>query len=72
METLEKRLSERFGQSEKNRIDADIYAQYRKKNTAISFDFTSSTMTDTRLKNFTDVAFPFADFSSYIDGLISL
>ena len=72
LETIEKRLRERYEQSEKKRVEADIYAQFRKKNTPISFDTASSTMTDSRLKGFTEIAFPFSDFSSYINGLLSL
>ena len=72
LETIEKRVSDMHGKAEKNRIEADIYAQYRKKNTPLSFDFASSTMTDTRLKAFTDIPFPLADFTSYINGLIAL
>ena len=72
LETLEKRLGDKREREEKKRIESDIYAQYRKKNTPISFDLASSTMTDTRLKAFTDIAFPFTDFSSYINGLITL
>ena len=72
LETIEKRLRERSEQSEKKRIEADIYAQYRKKNTPISFDFASGTMTDTRLSSFNKIPFPFENFSSYINGLIAL
>ena len=74
LETLEKRLKERSAQSEKKRMEADIYAQYSKKNTPISFDSASNTFTDTRLKSFTKIPFPFSDgqFTSYINGLISL
>ena len=72
LETIEKRLKDKSGQAEKNRIEADIYAQYRKKNTPISFDLASGTMTDTRLVSFNKIKFPFENFSAYIDGLISL
>ena len=72
VETIEKRLRDRSEQAEKKRIDADIYAQYCKKNTPISFDSASGTFTDTRLKAFTKTAFPFDGFSSYINGLIAL
>ena len=73
LETIEARLKERSGQAEKKRIDADIYAQHCKKNTPISFDFASGTMTDTRLKGFNKVPFPVSseEFSSYINGLIT-
>ena len=71
LETIEKRLRDSAEQAEKKRIEADIYAQYRKKNTPISFDFASSTMTDTRLLSFSKIKFPFDNFSSYIDGLIA-
>ena len=72
VETIEKRLLERQEQSEKKRIDADIYAQHSRKNTSISFDFASGTMTDTRLKGFVSITFPFNNFSQYLDGLIAL
>ena len=72
LETIERRLRERGEQAEKKRMDADIYSQFCKKNTPISFDFANSTMTDTRLKAYTGVAYPLTDFSSYIDGLIAL
>ena len=72
LETIEKRLKEKGEQTEKKRIEADIYAQYCKKNTPVSFDLQQNTMTDTRLKAFTKIPFPFEDFSSYIDGLIAL
>ncbi|MDE7215502.1 MAG: hypothetical protein K2O08_01715 [Clostridia bacterium] len=74
LETIEKRLKEMSEQSEKKRIEADIYAQYSKKNTPISFDAASNTLTDTRLKAFSKIPFPFTDgqFASYINGLIAL
>ena len=72
VETIEKRLLERQEQSEKKRIEADIYAQHSRKNTPLSFDSASGTMTDTRLKGFTNITFPFSNFSEYIDGLIAL
>ena len=72
LETIEKRLKERGEQAEKKRIDADICAQYHKKNTPISFDLKGFTMTDTRLNSFNKIPFPFGDFSSYINGLIAL
>ena len=72
IETIGKRLKERSEQAEKKRIDADIYAQYRKKNTPITFDLQSFTMTDSRLLSFNKIPFPFEDFSSYINGLIAL
>lgn len=74
LETIEKRLKERGEQAEKQRIEADISAQYAKKNTPISFDSTNSTLTDTRLKAFTRIPFPLTDgqFTSYINGLTVL
>ena len=72
IETIKKRLKDSAERTEKNRIDADIFAQFKKKNTPISFDLNSFTMTDTRLKAFTCVPFPPSDFSSYIDGLTVL
>ena len=72
VETIEKRLKDAAVQSEKKRIEADIYAQYRKKNTPISFDYAGGTMTDTRLQAFNKIQFPFDNFSAYINGLIAL
>lgn len=72
LETIENRLTDMRARSEKKRIEADIYAQYRKKNTPISFDYISSTMTDTRLASFCGVPFPPEDFSSYVDSLTVL
>ena len=74
VENIEKRLRERGEQAEKKRIDADIYAQYHKKNTPISFNLESGTMTDTRLKSFKEIAYPLSaeEFSSYINALIAL
>ena len=74
LETIEKKLKERGEQAEKKRIDADIYAQYHKKDTPLSFNFERGTMTDTRLKGFSEISFPctVSEFSSYINGLIAL
>ena len=72
LETIEKRLRDTFARTEKKRIEADIYAQYKKKNSPLSFDLDNLTMTDTRLSAFNEVPFPPANFSSYIDRLISL
>lgn len=74
LETIEKRLKERSEQSEKNRIEADIYAQHCKKNTPISFDAANKTFTDTRLKSFTKIPFPLTEeqFTSYLNGLTAL
>ena len=72
LETIEKRISDFAARTEKQRMESDIAAQLRRKNTSVSFDCASSTMTDTRLSAFTDIAFPLADFSSYIDGLMIL
>ena len=73
MDTLKKRLSDSNERAEKSRMEADIYAQYRNKNTPISFDITgSATMTDTRFRSYTDVPFPFQGFSSYMDALRTL
>ena len=72
LETIEKRLRERGEQAEKKRMDADIYSQFCKKNTPVSFDLKSGTMTDTRLTGYTNVAFPITDFESYINALIAL
>ena len=71
LETIKKRLKTLDEKTEKNRVEADIYAQYRKKNTPVSFDYDNSTMTDARLNGFT-TPFPFADFQSYVDRLIAL
>ena len=72
LETLEKRLFEQRAAAEKKRMEADIYAQFSRKNTPISFDFAHSTMTDTRLNSFKETAFPLTDFATYIDALIAL
>lgn len=74
LETIEKRLKDMREQSEKKRMEADIYAQFSKKNTPISFDATGNTMTDTRLKSFLKIPFPLTDsqFAQYINGLIAL
>lgn len=70
--SLEKKLSDITEQSEKDRMEADIRAQYSVKNTPLSFDAETRTMTDTRLKAFTKTPFPLADeqFTSYINGLM--
>ena len=72
LETMEKRLRERYEQTEKKRVESDIYSQFCAKTTPISFDYADMTMTDARLKGCTRIPFPPADFSSYINGLISL
>ena len=72
LETIEKRIRTSFETAEKKRMDADLNAQLTRKNTPISFNLSSSTMTDTRLKAFSDAAFPLADFSFYLNGLIAL
>ena len=72
IDTIKARLRDRCELAEKSRMDADINAQFNKKNTPISFDYGTSTMTDTRLKGYTAVKFPLKDFSSYINGLIAL
>ena len=72
LETLEKRVYAQREAAEKKRMDADVCAQYAKKNTPISFNFAHSTMTDTRLKTFQEVSFPLADFASYVNSLIAL
>ena len=72
LETIKKKLSDMREGAEKKRMEADICAQYAKKNTPISFDFAHSTMTDARLKAFQEVVFPLTDFASYINSLIAL
>lgn len=74
LENIEKKLKERGEQAEKKRVEADINAQHSRKNTPISFDAAKSTMTDTRLRAFSDIPFPLTDgqFTSYINGLIAL
>ena len=74
LENIEKKLKERGVQAEKKRIEADINAQYSKKNTPISFDTATNTLTDARLKAFNKIPFPFGEgqFTAYIDGLIAL
>lgn len=74
LETIEKRLKERGELSEKKRMEADVSAQYAKKNTPISFDTATGTFTDTRLTAFRKIPFPPAEgqFTSYVNGLIAL
>ena len=74
LETIEKKLKERNEQAEKNRIEVDICAQHSKRNTPISFDALSNTLSDTRLKAFSKVPFPLTaqQFAQYINGLIAL
>lgn len=74
IETLEKRLKENAAKSEKNRIEADVSAQYSQKNTSISFDRNNLLMSDKRFGKFTDIPFPMTDkeFTSYLDGLTAL
>ena len=74
LENIQKRLKEMNEQSEKTRIEADIFAQYSIKNTPISFDASNYTMTDTRLRAFSKVPFPLTDgeFAQYINGLMAL
>ncbi len=74
LKTIEKRLEERSEQAEKQRMEADIRAQYFQKNTPISFDAATGTFTDTRLKAFVKVPFPLDEvqFTNYINGLIAL
>ena len=74
LETIEKRLKDASAQAEKSRIEADVRAQHSKRNYYISFDLKAATMSDTRLKAFSDIPFPMTDsqFTSYINGLIAL
>lgn len=74
LETIEKRLKDSSEQAEKYRMDADVRAQFSKRDHCLSFDLNASTMTDTRLKAFSDIPFPMTDtqFTSYINGLIAL
>lgn len=72
IETIKKRLNSSHEKSEKSRIEADIYSQYKKKNTCISFDYGEETMTDTRMKAFCGVPFPLEKPRAYIDGLNAL
>ncbi len=74
LETLEKRFKESAEQTEKKRVEADICAQYSRKNTPISFDTAGNTLTDTRLKAFNKIPFPLSDeqFTAYINGLMAL
>lgn len=74
LENMRKKLKELGEQAEKKRIEADVYAQHSKRNTPISFDTAGNTMSDTRLKAFSKIAFPLTQeqFGAYIDGLIAL
>lgn len=74
LETIEKRLKEREAQTEKKRVESDVFAQFSAKNTPISFYATEGAFTDTRLKAFDKIPFPLTEeqFTSYINGLIAL
>ena len=74
LDTIEKRLKDMSEQAEKKRIEADISAQYSRKNTPLSFDATTNTLSDTRLKAFAKITFPLDEgqFTQYINGLIAL
>ena len=73
LDTIKKRLHDMRERTEKSRMEADIYAQYRKKPTPISFDISGpATMTDTRLKSYTDIPLLSADFASYMTALRAL
>lgn len=72
LETLKKRLRDMREATDKERREADIRAQFGKKNTPISFDADCRTMTDTRLKAMKGAAFPLEDVAAYIDGLTAL
>ena len=72
LENVQKRVRALYDTAEKKRMEADLFSQLRKKNTPVSFDAESGTMTDTRLKAFTRVPFPLTDFTSYLNGLITL
>ncbi|MCM1305977.1 MAG: hypothetical protein NC037_05505 [Bacteroides sp.] len=74
LETIEKRLNEMNEQAEKSRIEADVRAQFAHKNTPLSFDSARRTLTDTRLKAFSQIPFPLTNeqFTSYLNGLMAL
>ena len=72
LETLQKRVRDQFEGAEKQRMEADIALQLKRKNTPLSFDKAASTMTDTRLKAFYKAPFPLLDFASYMNGLFTL
>ncbi len=72
IQTLEKRLADRRFAAEKERIEGDISRQFGKKNTPITFDIATATMTDKRLNAFVQSPFPLVDFTSYINGLMTL
>lgn len=74
LENIEKKLKEKSVQAEKKRIEADISAQHSQKNTPVSFDAASNTMTDTRLKAFCKIPFPLdgGQFTAYLNGLMAL
>ena len=71
IETIEKKIGESVEKEEKKRIEADIYAQFRKKNTPIFFDMVDNTMTDSRLQGYHEVPFPLEDFSAYLNAVIA-
>lgn len=72
METLYKRLSERKNAEEKERMESDLRGQ-EKKVSAITFDSSTSTMTDNRL---TAKKIPFPpsaeQFGKYLDALMAI
>lgn len=74
LDTIEKRIRAKNEQAEKFRMEADINSQFSKKNTPISFDISSNTMADTRLKAFSKILFPLTNelFNSYMNSLIAL
>lgn len=72
VETLKKRLRDARDADRKARVEADVYAQFCKKHTPISFDVDASAMTDTRLKGYAQVPFPLANFAAYINALMTL
>lgn len=72
VETLKKRLRDAREADRKARVEADVYAQFCKKRTPISFDLDAGTMTDARLKGYAKAPFPLADIEAYINALMTL
>lgn len=74
LQTLEKRLSDKFDAEENLRADAEAARQLVQKNAQPQFDCRKNTVTDLRLKNYADIPFQQmqACFSDYLNALIAI
>lgn len=73
IENLKRRVIESIQKQEKQRIEEDINAQFSLKNTAISFDATDLSLTDTRLFSQNKVPLSAAEeFTRYLDAVAVL